>query len=215
MRLAAYARAVVERPLMPPEYELQVRFSVKTELRKRMRAVRGAVPAASRAERSRAIVERLEALPSFRDARTVAAFVAMRGEVDVGPLLVLARAAGKTVLLPRVDDERGELDLHVFAEGDPLERSAFGVPEPRPDAAVVAPHDVDFVIVPGLVFDERGHRIGYGRGFYDRLLPRLPRALTVGVAFDFQLVPEIPNTPGDVPVALLVTDARVLEPTAI
>lgn len=196
---------------MSPEYEQRVRLSVKAELRKRMRSVRGVLPSETRAARSRSIVERLQALPAFQSARTIAAFVAMKGEVDVGPLLVLARALGKTVLLPRVDAERNELALHVFAEDDPLTASGFGVPEPRPDAAVVAPHDVDFVIVPGLVFDERGHRIGYGGGYYDRLLPRLPRALTVGVAFDFQLVPEVPNTPGDAPVALIVTDARVLE----
>jgi len=115
------------------------------------------------------------------------------------------------VLLPRVEPDREELTLRVVAEGDLLEPGDFGVPEPRADSPVLAPHDVDLVLVPGLAFDERGHRIGYGAGFYDRLLPLLGRALTVGIAFDFQLVAEIPDTPGDAPVALLVTDARVLE----
>lgn len=196
---------------MSAEYEEQLRFSVKAELRKRMRGLRKLLPLDARVERSRAIVERLRALPAFERARTVAAFVAIKGEVDVSALLTFARAAGKTVLLPRVDAEREELALHVFAEGDLLEPSGFGVPEPRADAPVIAPHDVDLVIVPGLVFDERGHRIGYGAGFYDKLLPRLPGAVTVGVAYDFQLVAEVPNTAGDVAVALIVTDARVVE----
>jgi 5-formyltetrahydrofolate cyclo-ligase len=177
-----------------------------------MRGVRGAMQAEARAERSRAIVARLRDEPCFMQARTVAAFVAIRGEVDLASLVMLARDAGKTVLLPRVDDEGDALVLHVHAADAPLAPSRFGVPEPQPDAPIVPPHAVDLVLVPGLVFDERGHRLGYGAGYYDKLLPTLTRAVSVGVAFDFQLVPELPDTPGDVPVARIVTDARVHTP---
>ena len=202
------------RPEMPPEYEQQVRFHVKSELRRRMRGVRGAMAAEARAVRSRAIVARLRDDPSYARARTVAAFIAVRGEVDLATLLAEARAAGKTVLLPRVDPEHDVLVLHVHGPSAPLETSSFGVSEPRADAPIVAPHNVDLVLVPGLVFDERGHRLGYGAGFYDKLLPTLTRAVTIGVAFDFQLVPELPDTPGDVPVSRVVTDARVHAPIA-
>ena len=65
--------------------------------------------------------------------------------------------------------------------------------------------------MPALAFDVRGHRIGYGHGYYDRLLPRLPRALNVAVGYDFQLVSELPDTEGDIAVDWLVTDARTLE----
>jgi 5-formyltetrahydrofolate cyclo-ligase len=205
---------VIVRPEMPPEYEQQVRFHVKSELRRRMRGVRGAMQAEARAERSRAVVARLRDEACFAQARTVAAFVAIRGEVDLAPLLTLARDAGKTVLLPRVDDAEDVLALHVHAPDAPLEASRFGVPEPRPDAPIVAPHAVDLILVPGLVFDERGHRLGYGAGYYDRLLPKLTRAVSIGVAFDFQLVPELPDTPGDVPLSRIVTDARIHVPQA-
>ncbi len=70
-------------------------------------------------------------------------------------------------------------------------------------------------MVPALQIDGRGHRIGYGAGFYDRTIPRFaPPALTMGVAFSFQLIAEVPITPGDVPLALVVTDERLIEPTA-
>ena len=84
------------------------------------------------------------------------------------------------------------------------------VREPPISAPLVDPGDVDLVIVPGLVFDERGARIGYGAGLYDRLLPKCSNAARVGVAHDFQLLAEIPEGPGDVRVEVIVTNDRVV-----
>jgi 5-formyltetrahydrofolate cyclo-ligase len=81
--------------------------------------------------------------------------------------------------------------------------------QPPEHAPSVADGDVDLVIVPALAADERGHRIGYGKGFYDRLLPRLSGATRLCVIFDFELVAEVPNRPGDEMVDLIVTDARI------
>ena len=84
-----------------------------------------------------------------------------------------------------------------------------GFLDPGPDAPEAEALDV--IVVPGLAFDPRGYRIGYGAGYYDRTLPRFrPPALAVGVAFDFQLAPDLPSTDNDVPVDLIVTDERVL-----
>ena len=98
--------------------------------------------------------------------------------------------------------------LHAHVPGDALERGAFGIPEPDPGAPVITRPDV--VLVPFLAADPRGYRVGYGKGFYDRLLPELGDALRVAAGFDFQLVPEVPSAPFDVPVDVVVTDARVL-----
>ena len=83
------------------------------------------------------------------------------------------------------------------------------VREPLENAAIVPPQDVDVVLVPGLAFDPKGQRLGYGQGFYDRLLLHM-RALRVGLAFDFQLLAEVPSFPHDLPVDCVVTDHRVL-----
>jgi 5-formyltetrahydrofolate cyclo-ligase len=94
-----------------------------------------------------------------------------------------------------------------------LEERGLGFREPDPAAEEATALDV--IIVPALQIDGRGHRIGYGGGFYDRALPRFaPPAVTVGVAFDFQLIAEVPVTDGDVALAFVVTDARTLDPRA-
>lgn len=111
---------------------------------------------------------------------------------------------------PARRSESGGVVFHLHREGDVLEEGGFGVPEPLPSADRIAPEDVDLVLVPALAVDPRGHRIGYGKGFYDRLLPTLVRALRCVVAFDFQLHGEIPDEPGDVAADVVVTDARLL-----
>jgi 5-formyltetrahydrofolate cyclo-ligase len=199
---------VSPRPEPTPEEELRLRAAVKAELRTRMRAIRGALPKEARAARSAAIVERLAALPEFEAAATVAAFHPLRAEVDLRPLFARCADLGKSLCLPRVDLETNELVLHRWAPGDPLEEGPYGLKEPLAGADVVEPSGVDLLLCPALAVDERGHRIGYGGGYYDRLLARAPRTFACAVAFDFQRIAEAPVLPGDVAVAALVTDER-------
>jgi len=187
---------------------LHLRAVAKRELRARMRSVRGVLPLPAAAARSSAATAHALALPELAAARVVLGFSAFRKELDPAALLTAARAEGKRVGLPRVVGDA--LHLHEVGADDVLEEGAFGVLEPPEAAARIDPAEVDVVLVPGLAFDARGHRIGYGRGFYDRLLPQLTRAFRVGLAYDFQLVPELPEDPHDVPVHCLITDARTL-----
>jgi 5-formyltetrahydrofolate cyclo-ligase len=199
------------RPSDPtPEQELGLRAGMKAELRTRMRAIRGAIPKAARAARAAAITERLLALPAFESAGMVAVFDALRAEVDLRAFDEKCVERGKTLCLPRVDFDAGELVLHRWAPGEPLIEGAYGVHEPPATAEVIDPAAVDLVICPALAVDARGHRIGYGGGYYDRLLARAPQAFACAVAFDFQLIAEAPAMPGDVAVGALVTDARVM-----
>jgi 5-formyltetrahydrofolate cyclo-ligase len=185
-----------------------LREFAKRELRSRMRAVRKVLPADAARLRSTAAATRVRELPEFMNARTVLGFSAIHKELDPLALLQSARAAGKRVALPRVDGER--LDLHQVDDPADLVPGAFGVAEPHENAPRILPHEVDLVLVPGLAFDARGHRLGYGRGFYDRLLPLLTRAFSVALGYDFQLVAELPNEAHDVPVQCIVSDARCL-----
>ena len=197
-------------PTDPDASERALRAQVKDALRQRIRAIRKTLPAEAHAKRSAAIAERVLALPELAAAETIAAFVAIHREVDPRAIVEAAWARGKRVALPRIDVEAQRIVLHLHAPGAPLEPSAFGVPEPLAEAPRVAPDAIGFVLVPALAVDPRGHRIGYGKGFYDRLLPTLPRAVSCAVAFDFQLVSEVPELPGDHAVDLVVTDARTL-----
>jgi 5-formyltetrahydrofolate cyclo-ligase len=186
-----------------------LRRKVKAELRTRMRGVRKALPAEARAARSARIAERVIALDEWIAARTVMLFVSMPLEVDTGPLERAARAAGKRIAAPRM----GEPGLEVRAWDEGMSVALTGrmqVPEPPDTAPFVDASEIDLVVVPALALDDRGARIGYGAGLYDGLLPRLSRALRVGICFDFQRIAEVPETEGDQRLHVIVTDERVV-----
>jgi 5-formyltetrahydrofolate cyclo-ligase len=206
---------------IPSSQEELLRRRVKLELRKRLRGLRATMPAASCAERSARVVGRLLELEPLARARTVALFWPMteRREVDLRPLDAQLRARGARVAYPLVEradavDGASSSAMSFRFVGDPstLADAGGGFLEPSPGDPVAAPGELEVIVVPALAVDPRGHRIGYGAGYYDRTLPAYaPPAVTVAVAFDFQLVPEVPATEGDVPVDWAVTDLRELK----
>jgi len=190
-----------------------LRLRVKTELRKRMRGLRKTLPASACAERSARIVGRLLELEPLAGARAVALFwpIEERHEVDLRALDARLRERGVRVAYPAVDPETGAMTFRFVEHPDAMLEQGFGFREPAMREPEAAPGDVDVVVVPALAVDPRGHRIGYGAGYYDRTLPRfVPPAISVAVAFDFQLVAELPDTEHDVTAQWIVTDARTL-----
>jgi len=190
----------------------RLRAQLKKQLRGQMKAIRGALPAEARVARSCAIVARVLELAAWREAKVVAAFIAMRGEADPAALVAEALGSGRRVTLPRVDAEARELRMHEFDEATVLSpQGAYGILEPPEDAPLTPLDEVDLVLVPALVLDPLGYRIGYGGGFYDRLLPSMHNATRVAIAYDFQLLAEIPTHDHDQRVDYVVTDTRTLE----
>lgn len=186
----------------------QLRQRAKQALRNQMRMVRGALPQSACEARSAEIRKRLFDVAELERAATVLAFASIRNEVRTRPILEHAWSMGKRVALPRVHED--ELRLHLIDSQTPLAPGAFSVPEPADNAASIEPGEVDFALIPALALDPRGHRIGYGGGYYDRLIPRLSKACTCAVAYDFQLISEVPELPFDVSVDLVITDARAI-----
>ncbi len=200
--------------LLDAEAERVLRARAKHELRGRMRSLRATIPRGALDLRSERIVERVLGSARWAAASAVALFSPLldRGEVDVRPLDAAARARGLTVLWPCLDGEQPALRACAL---DALEDRGHRFAEPPDDAPLGPTAPGLLVVVPALAFDGEGHRIGYGAGFYDRLLEGLgARATAIGVAYDFQLVAEVPVLPGDVAVAEVVTDARSIEPPA-
>ena len=184
----------------------------KQELRARIVAARDAMGAADRGADSDAIAARISALPSFRDARRVLLTLPFRSEWNTRPLIDAALAAGKTLALPRVDTVNRMLDICIVRDISldcaPGYRT---IPEPHAHVERVAPDSIDWVLVPGVAFDVRGQRLGYGGGYYDRLLAQLPRlSPRVAGAFDAQVVDRVPAAQHDLVVDTLVTPTRVL-----
>ncbi len=198
----------------PPEFsEAEIdalRRSAKEALRLRFAALRRALSAEARRERSASMTTLLRDLPEFQAARVISAYAPLKFEIDPALALEHARSEGKVIALPRVIPGTRELALHAYAAEDALVESGFAVREPLESAPLIAPEQVDLVLVPGLGFDLRGQRLGYGQGFYDRLLPRLGRAVRVGLSFELSLLVEVPSASHDVPVDVIVTDRRVI-----
>lgn len=187
----------------------------KRAMRERMLAARDALPPEARAAASAAIAGRILALPSFAAATCVLLTLPYRSEWDTRALVAAAHAGGKTVVLPRVDGDARMLTLHavhdIAADTAPGHR---GIPEPKADATRVTVEAIDWVLVPGVAFDLAGGRLGYGGGFYDRLLPLLrPGTPRIAGAFDAQVVAHLPAAPHDLPVDRIVTETRIVMPT--
>lgn len=182
----------------------------KRELRARVVAARDALPAAAHRAASDAIAARIAALPSFRDARCVLLTVAFRSEWDTRALFAAA-VDGRTVALPRVNAQERMLELFAVRDlARDTEPGYHGIPEPRDGLPRIATDAVDWVLVPGVAFDLAGRRLGYGGGYYDRLLATLPAAAArVAGAFDLQVVAEVPSARHDLVVDTLATESRL------
>lgn len=183
----------------------------KRDVRRRVLAARDSMPLAERARAAREITERFLSLPEVSGAGTVLAFWSFGSELPTAPLLERLDALGTRVVLPRIVG--GELKARTYRPGDPVTETSFGAFEPV-GGAVVDPTEIDVVAVPAVAFDRAGRRVGYGGGFYDRLLSRVrPDCARIGVGFGLQLLPAPDALPAghfDLPVDLVVTESEVV-----
>lgn len=185
----------------------------KTRLREIALTTRRAIPAEERPIRSAAVAGRVSMLPETASAKVVIGYRAMPDELDPSHALAALASRGVTVAYPRIAG-KGALTLHVVrADGD-WETSHFGIVQPTIDSPVIDPADVDVALIPGVAFDELGGRLGMGGGYYDRLLPRMPQAFLVGLAYDEQVITGIPHEPHDIHMHVVVTPTQALRAPA-
>jgi len=184
-------------------------------LRNQMRAQRQALSITEQREAAERLARILARDSMFRRSRHIAFYLANDGELDPAILLQRAWDMGKLCYLP-VITPRQSLLFAPYAEGDPLALNRFGIPEPvRPGLALVKARVLDLVLTPLVAFDDRGHRLGMGGGFYDRTLSflrhrhawRKPRLL--GIAHELQRVPALPAATWDVPLDGVATDHKL------
>lgn len=152
-------------------------------------------------ELSARVLAALEDHPVFRAASTVLLYYSLPDEVDTHAF-VEKWSSRKRILLPVVVGE--ELELRLFTSNQDLAPGAYGIWEPV-GAPFTAFEEIDFVAVPGVAFDRQGNRLGRGKGYYDRLLPRLPQAYKAGICFPYQLVETVPHDPHDIAMHCVVT----------
>lgn len=188
----------------------------KRALRRRLRAARRAIPDDQRAAAHERIVAHLRCLldETPRPGGAVALYAAMPEEADARGLI--ATLPPGSIAWPRVTE--GELEL-VACDEDALVVGYQGLREPPPGLAPMSPTRLRLLVVPGLGFDALGRRLGQGGGFYDRLLARVRAdphpCLIVGIAYQVQILPEVPTAPHDQPVDLVVTEHGPVGPVGL
>lgn len=156
------------------------------------------------------IMDRLLHLPEFNAAQCVLLYASKGSEVHTDGIIQSALSLRKKVVLPVTKKEEKGIELYELKSASELAAGAFGIMEPpQLDERKVNPEEVDLVVVPGVSFDRRGHRIGYGMGYYDSLLKKV-KGKKVALAYSLQMVEHVPDEPHDVAVDMIVTEGEII-----
>jgi len=182
----------------------------KKVLRREMLARRRALSTAERTRASKMICARVQALTVLQEARTMMLYASTEEEINLYPLMEVLLTEGRRIVLPEITG-RGVMEARELPAMDALTDGTFGILSPDPMRGnIVAPEEIDVIIVPGAAFDEKGGRLGLGGGYYDRFLPRAGNAVRLVLAFDFQIVPDVPMGAQDARVDVILTERHMI-----
>lgn len=181
----------------------------KAALRKKMLTRRRALSAEKIALMRKPLTENLLALPAYKNARRILAYLALPGEADLDDFIKAALADGKEIYAPVcLADHQMEagrlLDMEHFIAGP------YGLRDLPKGYETISPEELDLVLVPAVACDRRGNRLGHGAGYYDRYLPRVAAGKRVAVLWDFQLTEHVPTEGNDCRMAGIVTENEIL-----
>ena len=185
-------------------------------MRREVLARRNDLPEKERLEKSKKIQERVFELEEFNLANTVMVYINFGSEVETKELIEKCLELGKKVAVPVTDFDEHNLDLVLFEDFEELEENRVGILEPPLETGrEVNTKELDLIIVPGIVFDEKGNRIGFGKAYYDEFLHTLKKKVPlIGLAFKFQVVEEVPAEKHDVKMNKIVTEKKVISANA-
>lgn len=179
----------------------------KNAIRKRILSRRDALSALEIASLSQEVTARFLANAAYAAASTIALYCSIRSEVSTSGIFASAVLGGKRVLYPRTVGST--LEFVAVETLDALVESRFGICEPWSGLPVPLA-EIDLIVLPGVAFDDKGVRLGYGLGCYDRALAEGGRPTLIGLAYDFQVVASLPRERHDIPVDFVVTERKIL-----
>lgn len=182
---------------------------MKNELRKKYLEIRKEKDESVLKKASEKIIENLESIDEFQKSETVMVYVSYRNEVETHSLIKKLLEAKKRVCVP-LCEENCNMTAREIKDFSELVRGSYGILEPKESAYIVPKSEIDFVVVPGCVFSRTGHRIGYGKGYYDRFLEEM-NAKTAGLSYGFSLLDEVPCEKTDVPLDFVVTEREIVK----
>lgn len=159
-------------------------------------------------EKSAVIAERFLSIPEVKSGKIFLLYFAIKSEVNTRLIAEELLNIGKTVAFPRIlGDNR--MSLHKINSLEELADRQWSIPEPVEDAPQISPDEVDVAVIPGIAFDRHRCRLGWGGGYYDRFLP-LSNCLSVGLAFDLQVVDDLPVEDHDHPLDMIITETKII-----
>jgi 5-formyltetrahydrofolate cyclo-ligase len=184
----------------------------KETLRNSMKQKRTLEPARSILEKSKRIEQLLIKQKEYHQSSTILYYVSYDNEVRTHDLIKQALKGGKTVLVPISDTKSRTLKAAHITSWTDLAAGAYDILEPRKEIQNLVPLEtIELILVPGIAFDVKGNRLGHGKGYYDWLLTKLPTAYSIGLAFSFQMVKEIPVEVNDKTVQTIITENQVID----
>lgn len=182
----------------------------KKVLRKQTQQLLKQVDEATYNKHSHAIHERFLAMQALQQSRVVGLTISAFPEVETRALIEQLWALGKKVAIPRCKPATHEMDFYIFSDYNELETVYMELLEPIPAQTVyVTPQGIDLLVVPGVVFDKTGYRIGYGGGYYDRYLPHYS-GQTIAFCFEEQMVAKVPKDTYDYPIDCILTELEAI-----
>ncbi len=187
-------------------------IKMKDRLRKSIEKKRNTLSTSEVLEKSSRIKKRIFEMDLFRDAQTILFYVSYGNEVYTHDMIKESIGMGKTVVVPKSVTKNNALILSRLTDWDNLEVGAYNILEPKQESIEqVDVESIDLIIVPGVVFDESGNRIGHGKGYYDRLLNDSQNIPNIGLAFELQMIDNIESEKHDEKIDVIITEDRIMK----
>ncbi|HLR21125.1 MAG TPA: 5-formyltetrahydrofolate cyclo-ligase [Tissierellaceae bacterium] len=184
----------------------------KNIIRKEILEERGKLDDKRHKQSSKKIIDSVLKSPYYKKSKILMVFVSTPDEIDTHRFIEQAIEDGKIVTVPITIPETKELKPSQITSLDELELGFYNILSPKEEfIRHIDPKEIDLVIVPGLGFDSSGYRVGYGGGYYDRFLSKLPNVIKLSIAFDFQILEKVPKDDFDIPVDYIFTEKRIVD----
>lgn len=190
-------------------------FNEKKALRKEILTKRKNLDTAEKENIDEKILDRFFESKYYKEAKKVFIYISYDSEIDTIKIIDKAFKDGKKIYVPRTEFESRVMDAVEITSFDNLIKSSYGILEPSINTPYINPNELDLIVVPGVAFDRKGGRMGYGAGFYDRYFKKInkdniERITKLALAYDFQVLEEVPMSAQDVPVDYIITEKEFI-----
>jgi 5-formyltetrahydrofolate cyclo-ligase len=182
-------------------------FLKKQEIRAEISRKRRYLSKKEKLEFDLEIIKKLKALKEWKTAKTILVYIPHKEEINT-KLLIQNSFKNKKIIVPKTHLRFHSLSLHQLKSFEDLYKGRYGLLEPLPHTKMIDPKDIDLAVIPGTVFDKNGHRIGYGKGYFDKLNKHL-KCPKIGLAYNFQIIENIPVDKHDEKIDILISEKHI------